>query len=144
MLKTTSNIKSFTRRLDAIAKRIPKALDKGLSSWAVLAHKDALKNLSGPGLKKSNVPGGAYPVPVRTGQLRRSEDYVLPGRSKHGITARHGQAYLVNTTAYASEVHDGKGRHVRFGKREFAADAIQSTRSEGLDAMSLAVREALI
>jgi len=144
MLKTTSNIESFTRRMDAIAKRIPNALDKGLSRWVVLAHREAMRNLSGPGLKKSNVPGGAYPVPVRTGHLRRSEDYVMPGRSKHGIAAPHGQAYLVNTAAYASDVHDGMGRHVHFGKREFAADAVSATRRAGLDAVSLAIRAAVI
>jgi len=144
MLKTTSNIKSFTRRMDAIAKRIPKALDKGLSRWAVLAHKDAMSNLSGPGgtgiFEEHNL--GGYPVPVRTGHLRRSEGYVLPGSSKHGITARHGQAYLVNTAVYAKKIHEAKTG--KFSPRPFIDDAINTSRRAGMDGISKALREALL
>ncbi len=139
-INITTNIEQFIRRLDAKTDRLPAAIDKGLSRWAVLAHAAALKNLSG----SNSDPAGSFPVPVRTGNLRRKEGYVLPGTSKNGFTAKSGQALVFNDAKYASNIHEGMGRHSRFGKRQFALDAVEETREEGVSAVSLAIREALM
>jgi len=154
-LKVTTNIESFSRELKRVEKSIPKAVDEGLKRWAVTAFDRAQLNLSGAGSKyenvggkyrrrKGRVSGGGYPVPARTGNLKGSQDFIVPGDSKAGITAKSGQAYLVNTAKYAVAVHEGRGPHKGFGPRRFALDAVNDTRSKGRMAISLELRKALL
>jgi len=131
MIRVISDVKSTIKRLKRYEKGIQKSLNRGLSKWVLMAHKSARRLLSGSGKSAA----GAYPVPVRTGQLRRAQDYILPGKSKHGITARQGDAYLVNTVRYAAAIHK---------KRPFAQDGINQTRSEGMRAISLELRKGLM
>lgn len=140
MINIKSNASDLTRRLKAIGNGVGKATSKGLARWALLAHREAHKLLSGSGKPAP----GSYPVPVRSGHLRRSEDYVLPGRSKHGITAGDSEAWLVNSAEYARPIHDGTGTQRRFGRRRFMADAIENTRKDGLNGISEHIRKALL
>ena len=154
-LKVTTNAEELSRELKRVEKRIPKAVDEGLGRWAKRADAMAVKNLSGSGSKyenakgkykrrKGRVAGGGYPVPVRTGNLKQSQDYIVPGKSKAGITAQSGQAYLVNTAKYAVAVHDGRGQNKKFGPRRFALDAVNDTRDSGMKDISFAIRKALL
>ncbi len=154
-LKVTTNIKSFSRELNRIEKAIPKAVDKGLERWAVMAFNKAVRNLSGEGSKyenvggkyrrrKGRVSGGGYPVPAITKNLKNLQDYVVPGETKAGISAKSGQAYLVNTAKYAVAVHEGRGPHKRFGPRRFALDAVNDTRAKGRMGISIEIRKALL
>lgn len=118
------------RRIGRRADLIKPALDRGLGKWVIRAHRESIRLLSG-----SNAdPAGAYPVPVRKGHLRRSEDYILPGTSKHGMRARSGQGFLVNTATYATVIHKD---------RRFQADAVQNTRKAGLRDMRAALHAAV-
>lgn len=132
MIRITSNIKQFNARMSKRAKAMPKALDKGLGKWAVMAHREAVDHLLNA---PEDAAVGSYPVRTVTGWLRKSEDYILPGRSKHGIQARQGEAYLVNTALYATNIHDD---------RPFIKDAIENTRSAGREAMVQAMRSVLM
>jgi hypothetical protein len=74
---------------------------------------------------------GSYPVPVETGHLRRSLDFVPPGRSKtaEGQTFRAGpgEAMLFDSAEYARVILDpkqGESSH-RHGPRPFLTDAIE-------------------
>jgi len=134
------HIRQFINGLDP---RMGTAVNRSFRQWVLAAHRASLRNLSGPGLKSSKTPGGAYPVPVRTGHLRRAEGYVLPGMSKHGLTAGPMTGFLVNTAVYASNIHDGKGPHASFGKRPFQVDAINETRASAMDHMLVSMRRAV-
>jgi hypothetical protein len=131
--------------MDRRAKAVPNAIKRGISTWVVRAHRTAHKLLSGSG---QDAPG-SYPVPIRTGQLRRAEDYVLPGRSKHGIHARDNEGWLVNPAAYASAIHEGhratrQGARFSVKPRRFIADAIADTKGAGMRGVSMEIRKALM
>jgi len=130
VLKPGSNALDVARRIGRRADRIKPALDRGLGKWVLRAHRESLRLLSGSNADAA----GAYPVPVRSGHLRRSEDYILPGRSKHGLRAGSGQAFLVNTAIYATTIHRD---------RKFESDAVQNTRKAGLRDMRAALHAAV-
>jgi len=71
---------------------------------------------------------GGYPVPVRTGNLKRLLDFVDPGQSKSGggssFTAGHMEAIVYDSAEYASVIHQGTGSSAKFGKRAFIDDAL--------------------
>jgi hypothetical protein len=106
---------------------IPDAITEGLTKSAKAIHRSAFEYLSGPGAKKSNVPGGGYPVPIRTGHLRRLLDFVPPGKSKSKtgktFTAGPMEAVVFNSAEYASAIHDGAGSSKKFGRRPYLDDA---------------------
>lgn len=136
-MRTVSNVKQFIRRMKVLEKSMRKALDRGLIKWTLKANKQSKKNLSGQGGRginaKRNV--GGYPVPVRSGDLRRADDYVLPGRSNSGIVARSGEAFLFNTEIYANKIHN---------EHPFEKDAVDMTRGEGIKAMTDELRKSLM
>lgn len=129
-----SRLKLTEKALRRMAVPPRDAVDRGLARWAVAAHRAAHDLLGGSG-----APGG-MPVPVRTGHLRRSEDYVLPGRSKHGVSASSGMAVLINTAAYAHAVHEGTWTQRAHGTRPFQVMAVQSTEDAGMRAMAAEIR----
>lgn len=135
--------KGIRHFLNGLDPRIGKVFQSETRRWVLAAHRASLKNLSGAGLKSSKAPGGAYPVPVRTGHLRRSEGYVLPGLSKHGLSAGAVSGLLVNTAVYASNVHEGTHRHEGFGARPFQQDAVDETRGAALERMLVGMRRAV-
>lgn len=67
-------------------------LTRGIRDAAILVDNQQVKNLSG---SKSD-PFGAYPVPVRTGTLRRGHFFEVPTRT---------MAIVSNTTEYAVDIH---------------------------------------
>lgn len=71
--------------------------------------KKAFANLSGQKIPKkdwSNSPlAGSFPVPVRTGNLRRCLDMIKPGGGgKYDVG--HGEAYVLNSAAYAGVIEN--------------------------------------
>lgn len=154
-IRVESNIESFVTKMEHKKKALSKAVDEGLTRWAVMANTKAEHNLSGEGSKYENVSGkyrrrkaaaskGAYPVNVVTGNLKGSQDYIVPGETKYAIGARSGEAYLVNMAVYAHAVHSGKGPHKKFGARPFMKDAIKDTREQGKKATIYALRKVLM
>ncbi|WP_167631564.1 hypothetical protein [Mariprofundus ferrooxydans] len=140
----THNTPEIISRINRLAELFPKALDKGLGKWVLRANRLAKYYLSGEGgtgvWERHNI--GGYPVPVRTGHLRRLQNYILPGRSKSGVSMRHGQGALIDTAAYAESVSEGTGTHSRYGKRRFQVDAIQNSHEAGIADVMDALRAA--
>jgi hypothetical protein len=118
----------------------------GIENAAIGIHREAFKNLSGAGAKgtskqttsksrksylkweKQTVAAGGYPVPVRTGNLRRLLDWLKPGESKSGPagTFKAGQAEVIiyDSAIYAGVIHEGRGSSAKFGPRRFLIDAL--------------------
>jgi len=129
--------KEVEKKLQTIPKKINPALRVALRQWVIKAHRAALSLLSGSG---SDAPG-SYPVPVRTGNLRRLESYVLPGFTKHGETAGKFEGMLINTSNYAHAIHEGNGMHARHGARPWQVDAFEETQNDAMNDMLIAVRQ---
>ena len=111
------------------------AVRRGLVEVLKRVDKAAVENLSGKG-----APGG-FPVPVRTGHLRRSQDFRLIGAAE-GI--------VFNTAAYAAPIHDGRqtiraagGGHrvIATTRRPFLQDA--ANKVDATQVFQAKVREAL-
>lgn len=131
--------------LQGLINDYPKAVQRGMSRVVKGVHHYATDFLSGAGGKgeyvttKSGktrwkkrttpVPAGGYPVPVRTGNLRRLLDFVEPGRSKssNGATFTAGpmEAIVYNSAEYARVIHDGTGSSSGFGPRKYLTDALE-------------------
>ncbi|WP_305046330.1 hypothetical protein [Geoalkalibacter sp.] len=126
--------------LGDMASQAPAALRKGLRRIAEGAHRHAFDWLSGAGAQASGVAAGGYPVPVRTGHLRRSLDFIGPGetRAAGGEVWRTGdlEAVLFDSAAYSGAIHDGTGSSRKFGPRAFLVDGVESfDRAEGIVAV---------
>jgi hypothetical protein len=67
---------------------------------------------------------GGYPVPVRTGNLKRLLDFLDPGQSKGEFIAGPMEAIVYDSAEYASVIHEGTGSSAKFGKRPFVDDAL--------------------
>ncbi len=113
---------------------IPNITGQGLKKAVRGVHRYAMDFLNGaasvsaPTTGKKSVkvalPGGGYPVPVRTGNLKRLLDFLDPGQSKGGFTAGPMEAIIYDSAEYASVIHEGTGSSAKFGKRPFLDDAL--------------------
>lgn len=114
--------------LNRMAEGIPGAIRRGLERVAKGIHRDAYIWLSGPGAKASGTPGGGYPIPVRTGNLRRLLDWLRPGESKTGpagtFTAGQNEVVVYDSAEYAHVIHEGRGSSAKFGPRKYLDDAL--------------------
>ncbi len=118
--------------LDRLSRNYPDAIVRGMTRIILGVHKEAVKNLSGPGAKprKGQKPTGAggYPVPVRTGNLRRFEGFVLPNRTKTsgGLSFSAGPfgGIVFNSALYSQEIHEGRGSSKKYGRRPYINDAV--------------------
>jgi hypothetical protein len=125
---------------------IAAAQKRGLFRIARGTHRQAFKWLSGAGgaskkvrkdyvgfTKKSGEDvmfrsfkgAGAYPVPVRTGNLRDHLDWLAPGASKGDFSAAPDEAIVFDSAEYASDIHEGKGSSAKYGPREFIEDGFR-------------------
>lgn len=136
--------KVVINNLQGLISDYPKAIQRGMSRSVKGIHRLAVDFLSGAGSKgiyvttKSGgkrwkkrdtpIPGGGYPVPVRTGNLRRMLDFVEPGRSKSSngstFTAGPMEAIVYNSAEYARVIHTGTGSSAKFGPRKYLYDAL--------------------
>jgi hypothetical protein len=109
--------------LQGMATRMPGAIKRGLNRIAIGVHRETVAWLSGA----AGRPGG-YPVPVRTGHLRRMQAWLKPGETKTGeagtFTAGPMEVVVYNSAGYATMIHEGKGRNARHGARPFLTDAL--------------------
>jgi len=139
VIRIDSNAGQTETKIKHMMVDVHRGLDAGLADLAEFGHYEVLKNLSG----KAGAAPGSDPIPVRTGHLRRSEDYILPGRAKSGITTKAGQAMLVNTASYAHAIHEGNGPHAVFGPRPFMEDAVPAIRARMPKTMIVAMQRSL-
>ena len=124
---TVKNDKIILEGLRQAAEDMPGAVKKGLSNVAIGVNNVAFDWLSGAG--KGDVAAGGYPVPVRTGHLRRLQNWLKPGQSKSGEagTFRAGamEVLVYNSASYARSIHDGLGSSGKFGRRPFLEDGFK-------------------
>lgn len=70
---------------------------------------------------------GGYPVPVRTGNLKRLLNFVDPGQTKGtggvSFTAGPLEAVVYDSAEYASVIRFGTGSSAKFGPRDYLTDA---------------------
>lgn len=135
--------------LQGLAARFPGAIRRGLRRIGGGIHGIALQWLSGSGVagkkQRSDYVGftkksgevvtfrsyhtaGGYPVPVRTGHLRRSLDWLAPGESKSGdlgaFKAGDDEVVIFDSASYAPAVFLGRGSSRKFGERDALGDAL--------------------
>jgi len=71
---------------------------------------------------------GGWPVPVRTGNLKRLLDFLDPGQTitAGGMTFTAGdmEVVLFDSAEYANVIHEGLGSSRKFGPRRFATSAL--------------------
>lgn len=147
---TVKNDKIILDGLRQAAEAMPGAVKRGLTNVAIGVNNAAFDWLSGAGgankktttkyvgfVRKDGTEqefrtyqgSGAYPVPVRTGHLRRLQNWLKPGQSKSGEagTFRAGDMEVVvyNSASYARSIHDGLGSSRKFGRRPFLEDGFK-------------------
>ncbi len=143
---TPINEKIVIEDLDLLAKNFKPAVMRGLERAAIGIFDLAYRWLSGAGgstvtykrewsaggsearkKKKYGNPPGSYPVPVRTGHLRRSLDWLGPGDSKTGdvgtVTAGDDEFIIFDSAAYALYIFEGAGSSSAYGPRNAIDDA---------------------
>ena len=67
---------------------------------------------------------GKYPVPVRTGNLKRLLSFLDPGQSKGAFAAGPMEVVVYDSAEYARVIHNGTGSSAKFGARPFLTDAL--------------------
>jgi hypothetical protein len=136
--------------LDKISSEMPRAVQRGLERSAIGVYRHAQDFLRGPGGTSKKVRtdyvgfqnkssgkdvafrsyqgAGGYPVPMRTGHLMRSLDWLRPGESKSStigtFTAGQNEVVIFNSAEYTVPIHEGKGSSSKFGPRRFLTDAL--------------------
>lgn len=114
-------VKGLGRFID----RAPLAAKRGLKRIIRGIHREADDFLRGA----KGTPGD-YPVPVVTGHLRRSLDWLDPGEKKSvdGVTFATDEleSMLFDSARYASVIHDGTHSSTGHGPRSFADDALEA------------------
>jgi len=144
---TVEGEKIIIEGLESLGDNIRPALQRALAKMGKGIHREAYDFLSGPGAKGSNAPAGGYPVPVRTGTLRRLLDWLEPGetktvgamydwRDKSLITssgtfsAGPMEAMVYDSAEYARVIHEGTHTSREYGRRPFLEDALEKFNSE--------------
>lgn len=144
-------------QIEKIEHAYPSAVRKGLSRIIRGMHGFALEKLKGAGgagrkqqivgpsrgftkksgesvqFKQQFAGAGAYPVPVRTANLKRLLNYVTPGQSKSGagfnVHAGPMEAILYNSAEYSNVIFQGLGSSRKFGPRNALIDALERYKS---------------
>jgi len=93
MLKVKTNAKNLSVRYAKRITALNSAIASGLRALAIKVDAEQVENLSGDGDR------GSYPVPVRSGTLRRGTFFNVVNRQF---------AIVGNKTIYAASIHDGR------------------------------------
>lgn len=113
-----------------LADEFPKAAKASLKRIAIEVHRESTDFLNGPAS-----PAGAYPIPVKTGHLKRSLDFLPPGKSKTvgGLTFRAGplESKVYNSAQYSRTIHEGLDSSKKYGERPFLVDGFEEADKAG-------------
>lgn len=128
-IKVIIDDRKLRRKIRVFGFRIHGAVKRGISKSTRGVFAEALKWLSGSGAKASNAPAGGYPVPARTGHLKRSLDWLEPGTSKTAgdrtFSAGPFEGIVYDSAEYADVIHEGKLSSKKYGARPYAEDALE-------------------
>lgn len=139
---TIENDKVVVAGLQDHAARFPGAIKRGLRRVAAGIFARAFDQLSGPGGEIMTTPSGAgrrsrkiydnsgsYPVPIRTGHLRRSLAWLNPGESKSGdlgtFKAGDDEVVVFDSASYAAAIFLGRRSSKSYGPRDALRDALE-------------------
>lgn len=144
---TIEGDKIIIEGLNKLSQELMPAVRRGLQRSAISIHRQAFQWLSGAGAKgkstevtsaagktylrwdKQSIAAGGYPVPVRTGWLRRCLNWLKPGASKTGeagtFTAGPNEVVIYDSARYANVIHEGTESSKKFGPRQFLTDAFE-------------------
>lgn len=152
---TIQGDKVLIEGLNKFILEIPHAVKRALERFGEGIDRESSEFLKGSGAKgrsievtskktgkkyfkweKQTISAGGYPVPVRTGHLRRSLDWLKPGKTKsmtrHGekhdigsFTAGPNEVVIYNAAIYANVIHEGKGSSAKYGPRRYLTDALE-------------------
>lgn len=111
--------------------KFPDAIKNGLNEIGKRIMRNASQYLKGKGAKASNITPGQYPVPVRTGHLRRSLNYASPSsNAKIGNKVESiddDKVLIFNSAEYAKIIHEGEGSSKKYGRRPYLEDGYKDT-----------------
>jgi len=131
---TVQGDKIVIDNLGALAASVPQVLKRGIKRIVRGVHREAYAWLSGAGSMASSVGSGGYPVPVRTGHLRRSLDFLDPGqtRTAGGKSWSTGEleGMVYDSAIYSIAIHEGRGSSAKFGPRAFITDGVKTFDSQ--------------
>jgi hypothetical protein len=137
--------KLVIENLNAMPGKVQRLAGKGLKLVARGVHRNAMDFLNGSGAKgeyvttktgktrwqkrETPVLAGGYPVPVRTGNLKRLLDFLDPGETfsndRGSFTTGKTEIVVFDSARYARVIHEGLGSSAKFGKRPYLHDALQ-------------------
>ena len=162
---TLEGDKLVIENLNAMPGRVQRMAGKGLGIVARGVHRQSMDFLNGAGAKgtsklvtnkktgkeylkwtknKAPIPAGGYPVPVRTGNLKRLLDFLDPGETfsndRGSYTAGKTEVVVFDSAGYARVIHEGTGSSKKFGKRPFLHDALEKFNSGG-NVVNIVTRE---
>jgi hypothetical protein len=140
---TIDGDKIVINNLERIADELPEAVNRGLTTIGAGIFDRARAWLSGTGAKGTTknrkwtpqqIDPGGYPVPVRTGWLRQSLNWLHPGESMSGdagsFTAGPFETVIFDSALYARVIREGTGSSAKYGARDYLTDGFTAFSSE--------------
>ena len=110
---------SYETRTSSSGKQYQKKTGSKLNRYVGFTRSDGAQAMF-----KSFTDSGGYPVPVRTGNLKRLLDWLDPGETKGVFSAGQMEVVVYDSALYASVIHQGTGSSAKFGPRPFMTDAL--------------------
>lgn len=126
MTQITTNADEVADAIARKASQLSGAVAKGMRSALLAVESAAVKNLSGD----LGAEPYAYPVPARTGNLRRDRTVQQPSPGLGIISFLANYAYAVETGQVNEWAGRGRTRKVQRQARPFAEDAVKSVQPE--------------
>ena len=120
MIGIQTNAPEVAAAIAAKRDAIAAAVQKGMRSALLAVEAEAVRNLSGGGKPYS------YPVPVRTGNLRRARTVQQPEPGLGLIAFTADYAWAVHSGKVTQWAGRGKTREVQRTPRPFAEDAVET------------------
>lgn len=87
--------------------------------------------LSSNYLSGGSTSAGSYPVPVRSGKLKRLLSALEPGRTKNGFITGPLQSMVFNSAPYSQTIHEGTDTSKKYGPRRYLTDALNRFNASG-------------
>lgn len=114
--------------LMADLKNMPSAVNHGMRRAMIRLGRGVFRSAF-DWLSGSRADTGGFPVPAKTGHLRRSLNWLQPGQSKSSrdgiITAGPDEVVVYDSAAYAESIARGLGSSEKFGPRDYLARALE-------------------
>lgn len=125
-VQVETNAEAIAEAIRTRGDELRRAIGTGLRKAALAVERAQVKRLSGGGEPYS------YPVPVRTGHLRRSTFVRKLGEFEYAVGNTASYAYAVHSGNVNEWAGRGRRRMVSRPARPFLDDAVQDAQPEGI------------